>query len=158
MQGFDSTCISPGPKSELACTRGIAAGLMSTQGPFSTAPARTQFHLVQTKWRKEGYSVIRTISFAALIVAFILFFVIFSRTVHTKASRSEWLQHRWLNCGQAHHVDGWIPGGGVHIFVGSIALRVQYKKPLFSIWSSSSKATSIMVLSVPTLFSSTKCS
>ncbi|KAL3173215.1 hypothetical protein MRX96_012343 [Rhipicephalus microplus] len=49
MQGFGSTPVSPGPRPEPSGTGGIAAGLMSTQGPLSATQARMQFNLVQEK-------------------------------------------------------------------------------------------------------------
>ncbi|KAH8033469.1 hypothetical protein HPB51_013272 [Rhipicephalus microplus] len=84
MQGFGSTPISPGPRPEPSGTGGIAAGLMSTQGPLSATQARMQFNLVRKKWRKENYSVIGTTSFVAVIIAFILFFVLLSRIFRTR--------------------------------------------------------------------------
>ncbi|KAL1472542.1 hypothetical protein MTO96_022945 [Rhipicephalus appendiculatus] len=84
MQGFGSTPVSPGPKPPSSGTGGIAAGLLSARGPLSAAQARTHFDMVRKKWRKEGYSVVGTVSFAVLIVAFILLLVVLSRMVRTK--------------------------------------------------------------------------
>ncbi|KAH6948732.1 hypothetical protein HPB50_026033 [Hyalomma asiaticum] len=84
MQGFSSSPISPGPVPQPSSTGGIAAGLLSAGGPLTAAQARTQLNIVRKKWRKEGYSVVGTISFAVLIVAFILLLVMLSRMLRTK--------------------------------------------------------------------------
>nr|XP_037270675.1 uncharacterized protein LOC119162377 [Rhipicephalus microplus] len=80
MQGFCSTHTSLGPKPQPTGTSGITVGLLLAWSPPSTAKARTQFDVVCKKRRKEGYSVVDTISFVSL----------------DKARPSEGLQHRSL--------------------------------------------------------------
>ncbi|KAH7980830.1 hypothetical protein HPB49_019508 [Dermacentor silvarum] len=63
---------------------GIAANLLAARGPLAAAQARTQLYQMRKKWRKEGYSVVGTISFAVLIVAFILLLVMLTRMFRSK--------------------------------------------------------------------------
>ncbi|KAL3214807.1 hypothetical protein MRX96_034655 [Rhipicephalus microplus] len=75
MQGFGLAPVSLVPKPQPSGTGGMTAGLLLTWSLPSTAQSRTQFSLVCNKWRKEGYSVVDTISFvgqgesASLLVA-----------------------------------------------------------------------------------------
>nr|XP_054918797.1 uncharacterized protein LOC129380813 [Dermacentor andersoni] len=79
-------CASPAQGTTAAPSHpgGIAANLLAARGPLAAAQARSQLHQMRKKWRKEGYSVVGTISFAVLIVAFILLLVMITRMFRSK--------------------------------------------------------------------------
>ncbi|XP_065292689.1 uncharacterized protein [Dermacentor albipictus] len=84
MRGFGSTPLSLGTTTAPSRTGGIAANLLAARGPLSAAQARTQLHQMRKKWRKEGYSVVGTMSFAVLIVAFVLLLVMITRMFRSR--------------------------------------------------------------------------